>query len=485
MRPPARKTTVLVRNLARVAIPLLGLGLGLASGPSFAEDLPAGHGSASSAPLFVPDLPVGTVAVRLARPSMTEAIAGTAVLGSWTAPGGEKGSATSTTGDDGRAVFADVPVGATFRAQAKVDGITLDTTPFEVPPQGGTRLLLVVGPDAEQAMAGMTGPAAHAAGARLAPVRGGTVTANPKLPAGTVELKVLAGDGQPLPGVTVTLAKAQAKGDGIELERADSDPAGVARFAGLPRGKPGDAWAAVVEHDGMRVGSELFTLAGEHGASGELRIPSKTSALAVLRLSAHTRLMIEPREDALAVLQNLVIENTSQQAFAPGPRGLLIPLPDGCEGAEKMAGGAEVELVPGSGAILRSLIPPTTTPTAAVQIRLGCVIVTRGAERAELVQPLPLGLEGALVMLPARPAVGLAGQGLRALPPERDDLGNELQLYELGRVPAGQPLRLTVTELPMRPRAGKWIAGALALGLVAGGLVMARRPRRTRPEAKE
>jgi hypothetical protein len=195
-------------------------------------------------------------------------------------------------------------------------------------------------------------------------------------------------------------------------------------------------------------------------------------------------MMVEPREDSIAFLQNLVVENTSDKVFDPGPRGLLGPLPDGCASAEKMAGGAEVELKEGSGAILHGLLPPTDDPAAATQVRVGCVIGTHETSEVEIVQPMPLGMQGGLVMIPATLAVGLSAPGIRTRPAERDDNGTELRVYDLDSLPAGQPLRLVVYGLPTRGQAGKWIAGILAALLVAGGVIAARRPRRPTPAAE-
>lgn len=482
MRSPARNTTSPLRLARRAGMCVLAVAL---AAPALAQGPPDPHGAAMSAPLFVPDLPVGTISVRLARPSMSEAIAGVEVVGIWTTPDGKPGFQTARSGDDGRALFANMPVGATFRARTKVDGRSLETSEFEVPGAGGTRLLVIVGQDADDAMGDMTGPGPHgSAPAGTVPgVHASKMETNAKLPAGTIEIKVLTSDGKPIPGARVSLAQAQAKGGGIDLKHADTDDTGVARFGGLGRG-PGGPWAAVVERDGLRVGTELFTLDAQHGSSGELRIPQKTSDLSVLRLAASSRLMIEPREESLALLQSLVLENGSDKAFAPGPRGLLVPLPDGCTDAEKLAGGVDVEIKEGAGAILRGIVPPTKTATAALQVQVACVLPRHDDSQVEIVQPMPLGLQGGLVMMPAMLSIGLAAPGLRALPPERDENGNDLRLYELASVPPGQPLRLTVTGLPRRPRAGKWVAGVLATLLVAAGVVALRRPRRGQPTAK-
>jgi len=483
MRPPVEKTSITPRKPGPWHWALLAFAL--AGSATFAQDMPPDHGAAMSAPLFVQDLPVGTISVRLTHPSMTEPIAGAAIVGTWTMAGGKEGTATVKTGDDGRAIFAKVPVGATFGAKAEVDGETLSTAEFPVPAEGGTRLLMIVGANTAEAMAEMTGQSPHGMGGgpKALGVRAGKIEPSDKLPAGAIEIHVLGADGKPMPGVRVDLACARPAAGGVEVKHADTDDSGTARFAGLEGGE-GEHWAAVVERDGMRIGTPLFALEAKRGSAGELRMPGKTSDLSVLRVSANSRMMVELHEDSLAFLQNLVVENTSDRIFDPGPRGLLIPLADGCTGAEKLSGGVEVELKEGAGAILHGLLPPTDNPAAAAQIRVACGLNTHETPEVEIVQPMPLGMQGGLVMIPATLSVGLSARGLRARPAERDDNGNELRMYDLDSLPAGQPLRLVVTGLPTRGQAGKWITGILVTLLVAAGVIAARRPRRQAPAAE-
>lgn len=453
------------------------------AGPALAQEMPgaapAAQGGATSAPLFVGDLPVGSVSVRVSRPAM-EAIAGVSVVGTWTTPDGKRKSALAQTGDDGRATFTALPPGSTFEAQATVDSEHLVSAPFAIPAQGGTRLLMIVGANAAEAMADMTGGGAATPSKPALPpmlgIRAGKVEGKSDLPAGSVDLRVLGPDGQPVPGVRVSLGHVEHKASGVEFVDAVSDASGRAHFDKLPTGASIE-YAAVIERDGMRVGTDAFTLDDKHGAAGELRIPGRTHDLSVLRVSASSRMMIELREDALGVLQNLVVENTSDKIFDPGPGGLLIPLPDGFTGAEKLPGGSDVEIKEGSGVLVRSPLPPTQSPSAVTQVRVGFVLSTHESSAFEIVQPMPLGMQGGLVLVPAEYRVRLSAVGLRARPAERDDSGNELRLYDLDQVAPGQALHLTVHDLPTHDDVGKWIAGGLVALLIALGIVAVARPR--------
>jgi hypothetical protein len=367
---PGEKTTVVTPKLAIVSqaalLGICGLLLALASSPALAQDPPLDHKGAMSAPLFVEDLPVGSVSVRIARPSMTEPIVGADVVGSWTTKDGKANSVTVKTGADGRAIFAGVPISSTFGAKATIEGNALTTAQFTVPAQGGTRLLMIIG----------------------------------------------------APAALSEMAK------GVHPDALD-----------------------------------------------------KTSDLSVLRISSGSRMMVELREDAIGVMQNLLVENTSDKVFDPGQRGLLIPLPDGFAGAEKLPGGAELEIKEGAGVFLHTLIPPTQAPAAAVQVRVGYVLATHETPEFDIVQPMPLGLQGGLILVPDQIPITLSAPGMRTLAPAHDDDGNVMRMYDLEAVAPGQALRMTVRGLPTRNQVGKWIAAGLVGLLIIAGIVAMRRPR--------
>jgi hypothetical protein len=90
--------------------------------------------------LPAPELPDGTVSVRLVREALGNNITGHDV--SVIAGGTTK---TAMTDDAGRAAIAGLPGGASARAEAVVDGERLVSHPFEVPRQGGIRVILISG----------------------------------------------------------------------------------------------------------------------------------------------------------------------------------------------------------------------------------------------------------------------------------------------------------------------------------------------------
>src|SRR5688500_1538499 len=90
--------------------------------------------------LPAPELPTATVSARLVREALSTRSVGHEVK--VTAGGATK---TGKTDDTGRAAISKLPAGATATAEAVVDGEPLTSKPFEVPEQGGVRVILISG----------------------------------------------------------------------------------------------------------------------------------------------------------------------------------------------------------------------------------------------------------------------------------------------------------------------------------------------------
>ena len=365
----------------------------LFAGTAFAQP-PAQEGDAqamAARPLMVGDLPVGTVTVRVGRGSLSNAAVGVDVVASVTAPAGKATVRTEKTKADGRATFADLPVGAEFQAQALVDGQRLQTASFAIPAEGGARLMLLSQQDQE------------------------------------------AGEDQAAP--------------------TPANPhAGAHSHGGNPTGSAGDA--------------------GEG-----------TSDPSVVRVSSSSKLLIDLREDALAVMENLVLENTSDRSFRSDHGGIAIPLPAGAHEVEAIEGGARMQLEQGSTLFLREAIPPASSHTPPVQARFGFFVSTAGESSVILRQPMPLGIETPVVMVPESVHLTLAAPGLQAMASQTDDRGARIQVFQLASVPRNGVLSITVSGLPTRGALGKTIAAVLVAALVFAVVLGWRRPRADkRPE---
>jgi hypothetical protein len=119
----------------------------------------------SGMPLPSGDLPDRTVSVRIVRGSLANNVQGheveLLVLAS-PEPRSGKGGRRLQTDANGRAIFNDLPAGATVQAVTTLDGRRLESQSFEVPAKGGIRLVLVgsgpgAGPPSPQGGFGETG----------------------------------------------------------------------------------------------------------------------------------------------------------------------------------------------------------------------------------------------------------------------------------------------------------------------------------------
>jgi hypothetical protein len=307
------------------------------------------------------------------------------------------------------------------------------------------------------------------------------------LPVGTVTVRVGRGSlSNAAVGVDVVATVNLPDGKAVEhAEKTKAD--GRATFAALPVGAEFRAQAVV---DGQRLRTASFTIPAEGGArlmllsqqsqgedEGEAApapanphegarrhggSPAETggdagegtSDPAVLRVSGSSKLLVDLREDALAVLENLVLENTSDRIFRPDHGGIAIPLPAGANGVEAIEGGAHLELDQGSTMFLREAIPPLSSHRVPVQARFGFLFLTAGQSSITLRQPMPLGIESPVVMVPEDDHLKLTAPGLQAMDSHTDERGARIQVFQLASVPRNGVLSITVSGLPTRGALG-------------------------------
>lgn len=112
----------------------------------------------SGTPLPSGDLPAGTVSVRVVRGDLTNNVAGQPVE-----LHGGAGDRRATTDESGRATFAGLPAGARVHVLAVVDGQRLESQNFDVPAEGGVKVMLVAGATAGAAASSAPAAAATAA----------------------------------------------------------------------------------------------------------------------------------------------------------------------------------------------------------------------------------------------------------------------------------------------------------------------------------
>lgn len=422
-------------------------------------------------PLPVADLPVGSVSVRVARKMPVNAASGIKVVATITPSGGSPKTTESVTGQDGRVLFSDVPVGATFKAVAEVDGEVLETQPFPIPAAGGVRSMLIAGlppspspgeeGEAEEAPQGASRFAFSITVAPAAPAA--------DLPAGTLEVGVFDGGGKPLADHEVNVGQAGADGK-VQAFTQKTNASGVARFVDLSTAQD-VGYLIVTEIDGSRVGTRPFRMALDSGMRApKLAPPLRTNDLGILSLDQGSRFIFEVREDFLFVGEVLSFRNESDRIYDGGPKGIFVPLPHEMVSFAPMGEGATLEEVKGKGFFMRTEVPPTGPRERGVQARFAFLLPTYGDDSLDFEQTLDVPMKSPLIIVPDAYKLTLVADGLRTLPKEKDSQGNAVSLYELGDIPAGGKVKIRITGLPKVDKTGHLIAIIVSVLLLGWGL---------------
>jgi len=420
-------------------------------------------------PLPAPQLPDGTVTVRVSKQIPINGVPGVEITAIVVAPGGESRKRVASSGPDGWATFDGLRAGSTFEATATVEGETLKVNKFPLPDKGGVRIMLVA-----QLAAGGEAPPEEPDQSFALGAMTGRVEPRDNLPAGTLEIALLGEDGKPMPNQLVQVG--QVIEGAVKSMKATSDAAGLVRFDGLTTGEAA-GYAAIIKHQGMRLGTEPFRMDTQKGMRGEIRALARTDDPKVLRFDDRSRVILEVAEDAVQVMEELVFKNASDRIFDPGAKGLLVPLPEGFEGTREFEGSTPLDIRAGEGVAVKSPIPPNNGAMFATRLRFGFVMPAGGASSIEIRQPLPFGAEGVRLLVPANANLTVEAAGMRPQPDAKDAQGNVVKIFDLDNIAPGGALALTVRGLPAIAHTGRNIAGILCLLMVVAALIFSPRSR--------
>jgi hypothetical protein len=433
-------------------------------------------------------LAAGTVTVRVARKMPVNAVAGAEVSAIITNAGGDLKKRTATTDASGRAIFEGVGAGNQFQAEVKVDGETIKTSSFTMPPTGGVRTMLIAGLGAAPAGGGDGAEAqdrdGDGAGEASGAARGGgeaftlgastgTTTPAGDLPTKTLEVRAVDEAGRPLPNLPVQLGAASQGNEGkLKISRATTNASGVARFDDLPNGAT-VGYAAVVDYHGVRLGTQPFTMPDSGGVRAEIHALERTADPSIITLGAGGRIILQMHDEVLQVLEMVPVENRSSKLFDPGPGGVEIPLPKGFVNAEAgEAGEHKLEVRPNYGIAVHGPIAPRNTTNN--EVTFGFTVPYRGATH-EFKQLMPNGLGTTTLIIEQVGNLAVEGPGIGARQ-SREVNGRKYWVMPIEAVSPGQKLSFLVTGLPSTDNTGRIAAGALALLLVLASVVFGRRP---------
>ena len=432
-------------------------------------------------------LAAGTVTVRVARKMPVNAVAGAEVTALVKNPGGDIKKRTAKTDDRGRAIFDGVGAGNEFQAEVVVDGETIKSSAFTVPAEGGVRTMLIagLGPALPPGASDETGDGeagggeggGEGGGFRLGATTGAATPA-PELPAGTLEVRAFDESGHPLANQAVQLGEAAQGSDGkLKIEKATTNAQGLATFKGLPTGAT-VGYAAVIDHAGMRLGTQPFTMPDQGGVRAEIRAMERTADASVIAFGSGGRVILQMHDEILQVLEMLPIENHSSKLFDPGPGGIEIPLPKGFVNAEGAGDNdRKLEVRKNYGIAVHGAVAPRATTNN--EITFGFTVPYHGSSH-DFLQPLPNGLGATTLIIEQAGDLAVEGPGIGARQ-SREVSGRKYWVMPIAALSPGQNLVFTVTGLPSTDNTGRIVSGALALLLVLASIVFARRP----PQARQ
>jgi hypothetical protein len=262
---------------------------------------------------------------------------------------------------------------------------------------------------------------------------------------------------------------------GSEVRTAKTDEAGRAEFGGLP---PGETLKAVAVVDGERLESEAFPAPAQGGirlllvATDKSKAPStEPSAPPVsgqVVIGGQTRIIVQPGEETIEVFYLLDIVNNARAPVNP-PTPFVFDMPSGATGTGILDGSSPAASVKDTRVTVEGPFAPGRT-----LVQVGAAFPA-GTASLQLTQRFPATLEQLAVVVKKLGDIKVASPQL-SKQQEMTASGETYIAATGGSVPAGQPIELTLENLPHQSTLPRWIALSLAGLIIVGGVWMCQRP---------
>jgi len=296
----------------------------------------------------------------------------------------------------------------------------------------------------------------------------------PDLAPGTVTVRVVRGTiTNIIPNQDVELS------GGPSVMKAKTNDAGRAEFTGLA---PGTRVKASTVVDGQRLESQEFPVpptggtrvalvATDPAAQKSAQAPAQTGSVV---FGPQTRFVFEMGDEALNVFMLLEVLNGAAAPVQP-PQPLVVDLPADSQGAGVMEGSAPNGVIQGKQLTINGPFAPGST-----LVQAGFTVPIDGASLT-WEQRFPVALEQLSVMAQKVGDMQLQSPQIadhRDMPVQ----GETFIVAKGGAIPAGQPLRLTLTGLPHHATWPRNLALALAVAILGAGVWVSARSTRRTPE---
>jgi hypothetical protein len=287
------------------------------------------------------------------------------------------------------------------------------------------------------------------------------------LPPGSVSVRLIRGQlSNNIPNHPVELHV------GGKVLTVNTDDAGRAQFDKLT---PGASVTAVSVVDGERLESQTFPAPAQGGirlmlVATDKAAAEKGGAPAVsgkVTLGGETRIVLEPGDEVVDVYYLLDIVNSASAPVVPAAP-FRFDMPSGAQGTTLMDGSSPLAKTSGAHVTVNGPFPPGRT---AVQV---AAQVPVSSASLDMVQSFPADLDRLAILVRKIGDTKLASPLIE----RQQDIPNEGQVIigAMGKaVAAGQPITLTLEDLPHHNPAPRWIALSVAFIIVAGGVLMVGR----------
>ncbi len=271
---------------------------------------------------------------------------------------------------------------------------------------------------------------------------------------------------------------------GPDVRTVKTDDGGRAEFGSLP---PGTTVKAVAVVDGERLESQEFPVPAQGGIRLMLVATDKSAKPATepgapavtgqVVIGGQSRIVIEPADEALAVYYLLDVVNNARVPVNP-TTPFAFDMPRGASGTTLLEGSSPMAKVTDQRVQVTGPFPPgRTVVQAAAQLASTSATV-------ELTQRFPANLEQLSVIVRKLGDTKLSSPQL-AQQQEMNAEGETFIAAGGGAVAAGQPIALTIDNLPHHSAAPQGIALALAGLIAVAGIAMSRSTGRSADRAAE
>ena len=260
---------------------------------------------------------------------------------------------------------------------------------------------------------------------------------------------------------------------GSNVQTAKTDAGGRAQFSGLT---PGATLKAVAVVDGERLESQEFPAPSRGGVRLILVATDKTKksepvptepVSGQVAIGGDSRVVLEPGEEAVQLYYVLDIVNSARAPVNPAVP-FMFDMPTGAVGTTVMEGSSPQANVTGTRVRVQGPFAPGRT-----SVQIACELPAPTGT-LQLTQRFPAPLERLAVIVKKVGATTLSSPQIA----NQRDLTAEGQTFILasgGIVAAGQPLVLSLGDLPHHSGAPRFIALSLVVAIVGVGVWASRR----------